>query len=79
MPNSNSGGVTESSVLREGRGCECGLTFWAINQESPLRKQSEIHRRMFSPRAAESQETIHLRDAFVYTDRCLFRGSGKKG
>jgi hypothetical protein len=29
LPNSNSGGVTESSALRgEGRGCGCDLTFW---------------------------------------------------
>jgi hypothetical protein len=33
-----------------------------------------IHREFIaacSPRAAESQQTVHLRDAFVYTDRCF--------
>jgi hypothetical protein len=41
-----------------------------------------IHREFIaacSPRAAESQETVHLRDAFVYTGEAPFRGSGKKG
>jgi hypothetical protein len=33
---------------------------------------------MFSPRAAEIQETVHLRDALVYTDRCLFGARERK-
>ncbi len=38
-----------------------------------------IHREFIaacSPRAAESQETVHLRDAFVYTGEAPFRGLG---
>ena len=41
-----------------------------------------IHREFiaaWSPRAVESQQTVHLRDAFVYTGEAPFRGSGKKG
>jgi hypothetical protein len=32
-----------------------------INRESPLRKSSEIHRPMYSPRAAETHEIVHLK------------------
>jgi len=41
-----------------------------------------IHREFiaaWSPRAVESQRTVHLRNAFVYTREAPFRGSGKKG
>src|SRR5215211_3917526 len=73
-----SGVVSQSSVLREGRCCEGGLTLWAINRESPWRKSSEIDRRMFSSRAAESEEVLPLRDALAYTDRCLFGARERK-
>jgi hypothetical protein len=69
---------SQSSALREGRGCGCDLTFWGINRESPLRQSSEIHRRMFSPRAAESQERVHLRDVLVYTGGGTFSGARER-
>src|SRR5215208_6448520 len=40
-----------------------------------------IHREFIgacSPRAAESQQTVHLRDAFVYTGEAPFRGSRER-
>jgi hypothetical protein len=51
---------SQSSATREGRGCESNLTLWAINRELLCGN----HRKFIgacSPRAAESQETLHLR------------------
>jgi hypothetical protein len=51
---------SQSFAIREGRGCECDLTLWAINREL----LGGNHRKFIaacSPRAAESQETLHLR------------------
>jgi hypothetical protein len=33
---------------------------------------------MFSPRAAENQETVHLKDALVYTGGGTFSGARKR-